>query len=338
MSRTFASDNYAGAHPAVLAALSRANEGHVTSYGDDPLSLEVAEQLCDLMGGHEALFCYGGTGANVVGLSLLLRPWESVLCAQGAHINVDECGAVERMLGSKTIVVDSNHGKIMPGAIDAEVSFEDFEHHTRAGVVSFTQSTEMGTVYGVEEFDALKAEARNARLRVHVDGARFANALAATGAGPREMLKGVDVATLGGTKSAMVFGEAVVILDPDLAGGAGKRARKQAGQLPSKSRFVAAQFGALLEDDLWLRLATHANEMAQLLASSIDTAVELVAPVEVNGVFCRLPSGVAATLRKNHKFYDWDSSGVVRLMTAWDTTVEDIEGFVADLHAAIAAS
>ncbi len=330
----FASDNNAGAHPAVLAALAAANGGHVPAYGDDPYTRRAEEALRALVGPDASVFfAFNGTGANVVALAAALRPFQGVICPEGAHVNVDECAAFERFAGAKLIDVAVRDGKLRPADVTAQVRGVGDQHHVQPGAISISQSTECGTVYTLAELRALGAVAREHGLFFHLDGARIANALAALGCTPREMLldTGVDACTFGGTKNGLLFGEAIVFPKPHPAVEALKYSRKQGMQLASKMRFVGAQFDALLRDDLWLRNAAHANAMARLLAerlAELDDVIALAYPVEANGVFPILPAHAIEPLQRERRFYMWDDGArIARWMTAWDTSPEDVHDF-----------
>ncbi len=294
---SFASDNAAGVSPEVMEALAAANHGPALAYGQDPWTEAAVARIRELFDAPvEVVLCWGGTGANVVGLATLLQPWQSVLCTDTAHIVVDECGAPARFTGSTITPLPHHDGKLRPEALAPFLDWLGTEHHPQPAVVSISQSTEMGTVYTVDEVAELCDHAHRAGLRVHVDGARIANAVAATGADLRQLIRdpGVDVLTFGLTKNGAMYGEAVVFLRPELAAAA-KYVRKQAGQLPSKARFVAAQISALLTDDLWLRNARHANHQAVVLADRLATVPGVVVPrpPEVNAVFAQVP-GIAS--------------------------------------------
>ena len=332
--RTFASDNCAGIHPLVLSAISEANVGHAPSYGADPVTAEATELFREHFGEDaEVFFTFNGTGANVVGLQSLLRPFEAVICAESAHINVDECGAPERFLGSKLIAVRTRDGKLTPELVDAAVTGVGDEHHVQPRVVSITQSTEVGTSYTVAEVRALAQRVHDWDMRLHVDGARLSNAAAhlGVGLGAFGSGSGVDVLSYGATKNGAMGAEAVVSFHPE-ARSSLRFIRKQSMQLSSKMRFVAAQFSALLSDDLWRDNAAHANTMAGRLAAGVGEipGVTIAYPVEANGVFAALPGAVTEELQRQYPFYVWDSaSGVVRWMTSFDTTPEDVDEFVA---------
>ncbi|MCK1797736.1 low specificity L-threonine aldolase [Streptomyces sp. XM4193] len=340
--RGFASDNYAGAHPEVLAALALANEGHQVAYGDD----EYTEQLQQLMrrhfGGNAQTYpVFNGTGANVVALQSVTDRWGAVIAADSAHIHVDECGAPERVGGLKLLTVPTEDGKLTPELIDREAYGWDDEHRAMPQVVSITQNTELGTVYTPQEVRAICEHAHERGMLVHLDGARISNAAAALDVPMRSFtnVAGVDILSFGGTKNGAVFGEAVVVLNPDAAR-AMRHLRKLSMQLASKMRFVSVQLEALLAGDLWLRNARHANAMAARLAEGVRQVpgVEILHPVQANAVFARLPKEVSERLQKRYRFYFWDeAAGDVRWMCAFDTTEEDVDGFLAALREEIGA-
>ena len=342
--RHFASDNAAGVHPEVLAAVVAANEGHALAYGADRWTATARELFRREFGeSSDTVLLYGGTGANVVGLGAMLRPWESVLCAATAHINVDECGAPERFLGCKLVPLAAPDGKLRPEAVrTAATAFavDPAAHHVQPRVVSISQSTEYGTVYRPDEIRALSTVARELGLLLHMDGARLANATAALDLPLRALTAdvGVDVVSFGGTKNGAMGAEAVVFFDParDVAVRFG---RKQAMQLPSKMRFVAAQFEALLQDGLWRRNALHANRMARRLAEGAATVpgVTITQPVEANAVFAVLPGDRIASLQERRAFLVWDQPRAeVRWMCSFDTTEQDVDSFVADMREVLA--
>lgn len=333
MTRSFASDNYAGAHPKVLEALAAANAGHVPSYGHDPLSREVSERLAAWLGVPDASVSYvlTGTGANVLAFRVALQPWEAVVCARSAHVNVDEGGAPERLAGTKLIPLDTPDGKLTPPLIEAQVIRVGDEHFAQPRLVTISQSTEYGTVYSLEELEALTASAHAHGLLVHLDGARLGNAAASLGVTPARMIggTGIDLVSLGATKAGALLAEALVVCDPARAVHVAYL-RKQTAQLASKSRFVAAQFGALLEDDLWLELAAHANGLARRLGERARAAegVEVTQAVDANVVFARVPPAAVESLQAVRHFYVWNErTSECRWMVAWDSTEEDVEAF-----------
>lgn len=336
----FASDNAAGAHPAIVEAVLAANEGHALAYGSDRWTAEAEDRFRDLFGSDSRAFlAWNGTGANVMALATMVQPADCVVCTSWAHIAVDEAGAPERALGAKLLTLPSPDAKLVPEQLRSLAHLQGVQHHAQPGVVSITQSTELGTLYTADEIAALCDTAHSMGMLVHLDGARIANATAALGGTVAALRSftvdaGVDVVSFGGTKAGLLGGEAVVYLNPALATRA-MYVRKQVNQLPSKMRFVAAQFNALLHDDLWIRLATHSNAMAtQLYERTRDIdGVQYDAPPAVNSVFPSLPRHVIEPLREWCFFWDWDvSRDQVRWMTAWDTTEADVEQFAAGVR------
>lgn len=331
--RGFASDNYAGVHPDVLAAIAEANVGHEPSYGADSYSREAEQRLRELFGRDlSVFFAFNGTGANVTGLQTMLRPWEGTVCASTAHINVDEAGAPERFLSGKLIDLATPDGKLTPDHIEQAYFGKGIEHHVQPRAVSITQSTELGTLYSPAEVAAIAETAHRLDMYLHMDGARISNAAAALDGQLRPFTTdaGVDVLTFGGTKNGLLGGEAVVILRPELAEQF-RFIRKQAMQLASKMRFVSAQFLALLTDDLWLHNARHANAMARLLADGVRDVpgVAITQQVQANGVFATLPPSVIPPLQQEYPFYVWNEvTHEVRWMCSWDTTEDDVAGLV----------
>jgi threonine aldolase len=338
---SFASDNYAGVHPDVLAAIGAANSGHVTSYGADPVTARaVAAFRAHLGEDAEVALVFNGTGANVVGLNLLLRSWEHVVCARSAHINVDECGAPERLLGVKLVDLDTPDGKLTPALVRAAQTGVGDEHRTQPRVVSITQATELGTIYTPDQVRALADTAHELGMYLHLDGARICNAAASLGVGLRATTAdcGVDVLSFGGTKNGILGGEAVVVFRPELAEPLAF-ARKQAMQLASKMRFTAAQFVALLSDDLWLRNAAHANAMAARLHAAVADVPGLTVTRarEANSVFAIVPQPAIDLLQKVSHFYEWDAAAhEVRWMCSWDTTESEVDTFAAAVREVLA--
>lgn len=333
MKRSFASDNNAGVHPEILAALSRANEGHVVAYGDDPYTEQAVKIFKKHFGKHvEVFFVFGGTGANVLGLRAATESYHAVVCAETAHINVDECGAPEKFTGCKLLTVSTPDGKVKPDQVKPFLDHIGFEHHVQARVISISQATEMGTIYTPAELKALAGFAHQHDMLLHMDGARIANAAASLRTDFKKITTdvGVDVLSFGGAKNGMMFGEAVVFFDPKLAKGF-KYLRKQGTHLPSKMRFISAQFSALLEKDLWRRNAEHANRMAQVLAAELAqiSQIKITQQVESNGVFAEVPKKYIPLLQKRYFFYVWnEATSEVRFMTSFDTSEEDIRDFV----------
>ncbi|WP_425860748.1 threonine aldolase family protein [Arthrobacter sp. TWP1-1] len=333
---SFASDNYSGVHPEVLAALTAANGGHQVAYGEDVYTSRLREEMGTLFGKDVDVFpVFNGTGANVVALQSLLPRWGAVVCAATAHINMDENGAPERVGGMKLLAVATPNGKLTPELIDKEAWGFGDEHRAQPLAVSITQTTELGTCYTPEEVRAICDHAHSLGMKVHMDGARLANAAAHLGVPVREFTSdaGVDVLSFGGTKNGIIFGEAIVALNPEAADGL-IYLRKLNMQLSSKMRFISAQLLALLSDDLWLKSAGHANAMAAKLRAAVEhlPQVECTQATESNGVFAILPDGVAERLREKFRFYDWDEAArEVRWMCSFDTSEADVDAFVAAL-------
>ncbi len=335
--RGFASDNSATIHPDVLAAIARVNVGHTFGYGHDEYTAGV-ERLVAAQFGESArsFFVFNGTGANVVSLRAVCRPFEAVICAETAHLNVDECGAPEHIAGVKLLTVDAEDGKLTPELVLGRIGRLGDEHAVQPRVVSISQCTELGTVYSGEEMRALGELTRERGLILHVDGARLANAAAALDAGLRAAAGGADVVSFGGTKNGLLAGEAVVFLRPELAESF-LYLRKQSMQLASKMRFLAAQFEALMHEELWLRCARHANAMAARLERAVRDVpgVVVTRPVQANAVFARVPASGLSELQERYPFYVWDeASGEVRWMCSWDTTEEDVDDFAGAIRAA----
>lgn len=341
--RGFASDNYSGIHPEVLAALAGANDGHQVAYGDDEYTARLQEVLEGHFGtGIETFPVFNGTGANVLSLQSLLPRWGAVICAATAHINVDENGAPERIGGIKLLAVPTPNGKLTPELIDREAWGWGDEHRAQPLAVSITQTTEVGTCYTPEEVRALADHVHTKGMALHMDGARLANAAAHLGLPLRAFTRdaGVDILSLGGTKNGLLYGEVVVVLNPAASSGL-KYLRKMNMQLASKMRFLSAQFIALMEGDLWLKSASNANAMAARLRAAVEglDGVRLTQDTESNGVFAILPAGVADRLRESFRFYDWnEATGEVRWMCSFDTTAQDIDDFAAAIRRELAAT
>lgn len=341
--RAFASDNYSGVHPEILDALTAANQGHQVAYGEDVYTAKLREVLTAHFGSQMRAFpVFNGTGANVTALQSLLPRWGAVICASTAHINVDENGAPERIGGMKLLQIPTPDGKLTPQLIDQEAWGWGDEHRAQPLAVSITQSTELGTLYTVEEITAIAEHCHKHGMTLHMDGARLGNAAAALGVtlGAMTSEAGVDILSLGGTKNGMMYGECIVSLNPEASPGL-DYLRKMNMQLASKMRFVSAQFITLYEGDLWLRSASHANAMAQRLRAAVEKidGVELTQATESNAVFAKLPAGVADRLRSSFRFYDWDqATGEVRWMCTFDTTEADIDAFAEAIAREVAAN
>lgn len=332
ITRGFASDNNAGIHPILLEAIQKANAGHVVAYGDDVYTQHAEKAFRKYFGEDiEVYFVLTGTGANVLSLASLTRSINSVICASTSHINVDECGAPEKFCNCKLLTVETPDGKLTPDAVKKHLHGFGFEHHAQPGVISISQSTEMGTVYTPGEIKALSNLAKEYGLYLHVDGARIANSAVSLDIGFKEFTAeaGVDVLSFGGTKNGMMFGEAVVFFNRVLAKDF-RYYRKQSTQLLSKMRFIGAQFAAYLESNIWYVNARHANNRAQLLYNRVRDlpGVQVTQKVQSNAVFAIIPERIIKPLVEQYFFYMWDESrNEVRWMTSFDTTEEDIENF-----------
>lgn len=333
-SRGFASDNYSGIHPEVLEAIAAATGGHQTSYGDDDYTAALQLAIQRHFGPQATAYpVFNGTGANVVSLQAATTRWGAVICSETAHINVDECGAPEKMAGLKLMTVPTPDGKLTPALIDREARGFTDEHRAQPQVVSLTQSTELGTLYTIDELSAICEHAHSAGMMVHLDGARISNAAVSLGAEFADFTTkvGIDILSFGGTKNGLMMAEAVVVLNPTLDNHV-KYIRKSSMQLGSKMRFLSAQLLALLEGDLWRRNATRSNAMAQRLATAVADipGVQVTRPVQANAVFAILPAEVTRRLQQQFRFYVWDeSTGEVRWMTTFDTTEGDVDTFAA---------
>jgi len=341
--RGFASDNNSGAHPDVLAAIAEANEGHVVAYGDDDFTAATRDRFRKHFGEQaEPFLVFNGSGANVTAIDALTRPQEGVICTEVAHMHVDECGAPERLAGTKLLTVPTDDGKLTPDDVRRWEEGRGDEHRVQPRVVSITQATELGTVYTPEETRAIADAAHELGMHLHIDGARLANAAASMDMPLRALTTdlGVDVLSFGGTKNGLLLGDAVVFLRPELAE-TFLFTRKQLGQLASKMRFLAVQFDALFEGDLWSANASHANAMARRLADAVSKldGARIAYPVEANGVFVTLPADAIERLREalpaSLPFYVWDEAGTIRLMCSWDTSEDDVDGLVAALAEAL---
>jgi threonine aldolase len=332
-SRSFASDNNAGVHPEIMEAIVRANEGHVIAYGDDPYTARAVKKFREHLGKDvEVFFVFGGTGANVLGLKAGTETHHAIICAETAHINVDECGAPEKFTGCKLLSQSTPDGKIKVDQIKPLLHEVGFEHHVQPRVISVSQATEMGTVYTPRELKDLASFAHDNNMLLHVDGARIANAAAGLNVKLKTITRdvGVDILSFGGAKNGMMYGEAVVFFDKALAKNF-KYTRKQGTHLPSKMRFISAQFEALLTNDLWRQNAEHANRMAQVLARELEKVpqITITQKVEANGVFALVPKKYVPVLQKKYFFYVWnEETSEVRFMTSFDTTESDIADFV----------
>lgn len=333
MKRGFGSDNHSGISPEILEALASANVEHALAYGDDEYTQRTADLFKKTFGPQASVyFVFNGTGANVLCIDAMCRSHHAVVCSDTAHIHVDECGAPQRIVGCKLLTVPTPDGKLTPELVKTQLHGFGFEHHSQPRAISIAQSTELGTLYTLDEIRALADLAHSYDMYLHVDGARLANAAVRLGCSFKEMTTdcGVDCLSFGGTKNGLLMGESCVILNPKLDVDM-KYRRKQMSQLCSKMRFVAVQFESYLTTGLWRRNAEHSNRMAQLLYQSVKDipGVRVMYPVQVNSVFVQLPHEVWTGLQNDYFFYDWDEANdVVRWMCSFDTTEEDIAHFV----------
>jgi threonine aldolase len=336
--KSFGSDNHAGVHPAVMAAITEANTGDAIAYGSDPWTARATAGLRQLSGSAgEVLLVLNGSGANILGLGLLLGRHEAVICAESAHIHTDECGAAERILGTKLLTVPAPDGKLTPELIARRLAGRGDEHFAQPAVVCVTQATEFGTCYSLAELRAIREFCAANGLRVYMDGARLANAAAYLGCTLAELAENADVLSFGATKNGAMGAEAVIIMREGDTPGA-PYLRKQHMQLASKMRYLGAQITALLEDDLWLRNAGHANAMARRLADGLGgvPGVDVVYPVESDAVFARLDKQHIARLQRRWMFHAWDEeAGIVRWMTAFDTPESVVDEFLADIASVV---
>jgi len=335
--RALSSDNWAGVHPEIIAAITAANTGHAPSYGEDSYTKSVVNKLRDALGAEEVFLVFMGTGANVLGLESIARSHNAVICASTAHIYTSECGAAEKHIGCKLLAVPTDNGKITQQGIAQHLHHLGNEHHVQPSAVSISQATEYGTVYSRDEVQVISSFARDHGLKLHMDGARLANSAAHNGTSLREEARdlGVDVLTFGGTKNGAMAAEAVAYFDGKLAKDFDYR-RMQAMQLGSKMRFIAAQFDALLTDDLWLRSASHANRMASILGDELSRipGITLTQIVQANEVFAIFPREHIAELQKEFDFQVWDEARTeVRLVASFDTTEDDVRTFASQVRA-----
>jgi threonine aldolase len=340
--RAFASDNWAGVHPEVLAAMAEANVGHVPSYGNDPFTRDAEERIRAALGEDAEVFLvFSGTAANVLCLQSMVRPYQAVICAETAHVHTSECGAAEKQIGCKLLPVPSPNGKITVPGIREHLHDIGNEHHVQPRAITITQATEYGTVYTPQEIRAIADFAHTHSLLLHMDGARLFNAAAFLDVPLRAITSGagVDALSFGGTKNGLVAGEAGVFFKQTLADDFEFR-RMQGMQLASKMRFIAAQYSALLSNDLWKRSATHANRMAQLLAGELAgiKGVALTQQVQANEVFVTMPPAIIPKLQERWPFHVWDEAkSEARLITSFDTEEADIADFAALVRQAVGA-
>ena len=330
--RGFASDNNAGVHPEIMRAIESVNSGHTIAYGDDPYTATAVQKIKSILREKvQPYFVFTGTAANVLGLDAITKPYHSIICAETSHIHEDECGAPERWTGCKLLSLESPDGKLSPESIEKHMYGIGFEHHSQPRVISITQSTEMGTLYTPDEIRAISDYAHDRNMLVHMDGARISNAAAGLETGFREFTvdAGIDVLSFGGTKNGMMYGEAVVFMSEEFAHDF-KYLRKQGMQLASKMRYIAAQFERFLDEDVWLKNASHANRMAKMLEAEVMkiNGIRITQPVQSNAVFAILPKEIIPVLQETFFFYVWnEATGEVRWMCSYDTSEEDVFHF-----------
>lgn len=334
--KSFASDNYSGIHPEILKAIQNANSNHEISYGDDDYTGKANQLFSSIFGKVKVLYAFNGTGANIISLKCCTLPFQAIVCAQTAHINSDECGAPTHQMGSSLLTIDTPNGKLTPEAIKPLLSRIGNVHNTQPKVISISQSTELGTVYSISELKELSSFAHRNNMYLHMDGARISNAVAALGVGLKEATVdcGVDIMSFGGTKNGLMIGEAVLIFNEKLVENA-PYFQKQTAQLFSKNRFIAAQFIALLTNDLWKEMATHSNRLAGLLAREVSKipGVKITQIVEANAVFAIIPAHAIDALRSKYRFYTWDEQTTeLRWMCSFDTTEDEVRDFVSTLR------
>ncbi len=334
--KSFASDNYSGIHPEVFEAIQLANSQHQISYGDDTFTRDAVQLFEKEFGNVSVLFSFNGTGANVICLKCCTLPFQAVICSDLAHIHVDECGAPTQSIGCSLLPISTTDGKLTPEHIKPLLSRIGNVHHTQPKVISISQSTEVGTIYSINELKDLCRFAHENDMYVHLDGARISNAVAALGVTLKEATVdcGVDIMSFGGTKNGLMMGEAVLVFNEELKANA-PYFQKQSAQLFSKNRFIAAQFKALLSNDLWLRMASHANKMAQLLSAEIQQlpGIKITREVQANAVFAIIPQKAIELLQAKYPFYIWDEETLeLRWMCSFDTTEDDIDNFISTLR------
>ncbi len=330
--RSFGSDNHAGVHPTVFAALQRVNDGDAHAYGHDNYTVRIAERVARLFGPHaQCFFLFTGTAANVLAIRAVCHPHEGVICPETAHVNTDECGAPEWNAGVKLLTIPTSDGKLTPELIARRLGGRGDEHRIQPRLVSISQATELGTCYSPDELRALADFCHERHLIFHIDGARLANAAAFLGVSLDEAAKGADLISFGGTKNGLMGAEALIVRDSTL-GHDIPFLRKQSLQLASKMRYLTAQFDAYLEDELWLVNARHANAMAQRLSQEIARlpGFKIVWPTQANGVFVKIPRHIVEPLQKKYFFYLWDETvPIARLMCHFNTTEADVQGLIA---------
>jgi threonine aldolase len=334
--KSFASDNYSGIHPDVLNAIVEANNQHAISYGDDAFTQEANQLFREIFGDVDVLYAFNGTGANVISLKCCTLPFQAVICAETAHINADECGAPTQSIGASLITIPTTDGKLTSDLVKPFLSRLGNVHNTQPKVISISQTTELGTVYSIDELTELCTFAHANNMLVHMDGARISNAIAALKVSPKAATVdcGVDIMSFGGTKNGLMIGEAVLIFNNELKKHTAFY-QKQSAQLFSKNRFIAAQFKALLNNNLWLKMAQHANAMGALLATEASkiNGVKLTQNNAANAVFAIIPAHAVKPLQEKYRFYVWnEQTGELRWMCSYDTTPEEVHDFCKTLR------
>lgn len=335
--KSFGSDNHSGVSPEIIEAIASVNSNHYEAYGDDIYTQRAEELLNETFGSVKSYFVFNGTGANIFALKCITQGYNSIICAETAHINVDECGAPENFTLSKLVTVPTCDGKLTPELVKPYLKGFNERHHSQPKVISISQPTELGTLYSVAEIDALGALAHEYGMKLHIDGARLSNAVAAIGCDPKEMLKSADVVSFGGTKNGLMVGEAVLFFNQEDTVGAMFH-QKRAMQLYSKSRFMAAQFLAYIKDGIWLKNASNANRMASYLSERLAEVPEvtIAQSVDTNGLFVNMAQEYIDKLLESYTFYIWNESiPQIRLMVSYDIVKEDVDKFIDDLKAVI---
>ena len=333
MSISFGSDNHSGIHPALLESMVEVNQGHCASYEQDEHSQKLKKLLKEEFSAVESFMVFNGTAANVLSLQACLRSYQSLLCTDISHFNVDECGAPEKIVGCKLLPVKSKNGKFIFSELEKHIIRKGDQHFSQCKALSLTQPTEYGTIYTWEEMQALKDFAKSNDLFIHMDGARLANAAASLNCSFKDLTKDIDILSFGGAKNGLLAGEMVIVRNPNLCEGL-KFMRKQSLQLPSKTRFFAAPFLRYFKNQLWREIAGHENTMAQYLHEELQKipGVHITQKTEANAIFAQLPQRVIKPLRKKFFFYVWDEKTFeVRLMTSFDTQKEHINQFTDEL-------
>ncbi len=335
--RSFGSDNHSGIHPNIINAIISANVDHCCAYGDDKYTLEATNKIKEVFGNSaNPFFVFNGTGANILSIKACTNTFDCVIAAKSAHIVVDECGAPEFIAGVSVKTIDTKDGKLTPELIKQSlIGFGD-EHHSQPKVIYISQVTEFGTVYTTDEIKAIADLAHQHNMYLHIDGARLANAAVSLNKSLKEITVdcGCDILSFGGTKNGMMLGESVIAFKPELAKYF-KFIRKQSMQLYSKMRFSACQFTEYLSNDLWKQNATHANKMAQILRTKLEqtNVVEFTQNTDANTILLKMDKSLSSKLLKEHFFYYWDANEEeIRLVTSWDTTIEDIDNFIKSIN------